>query len=65
MAFLRVRSRGKKRYYYIVANRRRGGIVRQKIVEYLGESPHPKRLKRALDYWGVRSAKRRTGGMGQ
>lgn len=41
-------------YYYIVQSVRRGGKVSQKILEYLGRDPDPKRLKRALDYWEVK-----------
>ncbi len=55
MAYLRILERGKKRYYYIVASRWNSGKVRQKTLEYLGESPDPKRLKRALRYWGVKA----------
>ena len=55
MAFLRKRRMGRGTYYYVVENRRRGGEVRQKILEYLGRDPDPKRLKRALRYWGVKA----------
>ncbi len=59
MAYLRVRTRGKKRYFYVVESRRRAGTVRQHTLEYLGESPDPARLRKALTYWGV---KERRGG---
>ncbi len=64
MAFLRIlvrpSSRGEKlRYYYIVENRRRGDITRQKVLEYLGRDPDPKRLERALVYWGVKAKRGR------
>jgi hypothetical protein len=53
MAYLRIRSRGKRRYYYIVESRRRAGTVRQKILQYLGESPDEKKVSEALRYWKV------------
>ncbi len=64
MAFLRIRERrtargGKARYFYIVESRRRNGKIKQKVLEYLGRDPDPKRLKRALEYWGVKAKKRR------
>src|SRR6266581_2517862 len=37
MAYLRIRSRGESRYFYIVESRRRAGKVRQRIVQYLGD----------------------------
>ncbi len=55
MGYLRVKIRGKRRYYYIVETRRSGATVRQKILEYLGRDPDPKRLKKALRYWGVKA----------
>ena len=61
MAYLRKRRIGRGTYVYIVESRRRAGKVEQKILEYLGRDPDPKRLKRALDYWGVK-AKVRKGG---
>lgn len=57
MAYLRIRERGEKRYYYIVESRRRSGTVQQRTLEYLGESPDPKRLKAALKYWKVKGGK--------
>jgi hypothetical protein len=55
MAFLRKQRKGRAVYYYIVQNRRRGGKVVQRVCEYLGRDPDPKRLKRALRYWGVKA----------
>jgi hypothetical protein len=54
MAFLRIKKRGERRYHYIVESRRIGAAVRQKTLEFLGDRPDPKRLKRAMDYWGVK-----------
>ncbi len=64
MAFLRVLIRsasggGKRCYYYIVESHRRRGTVVQRTLEYLGRDPDPKRLKRALVYWGVKAKKGR------
>ncbi len=56
MAFLRKRRIGTGTYYYIIENRRRGGKVASRILEYLGRDPEPKRLKRALKYWGVKKS---------
>ena len=55
MAFLRMRVRGKRRYFYIVENRRRGGQVRQKVLEFLGHEPSQKRLRKAAEYWAVKA----------
>jgi hypothetical protein len=58
MAFLRTVTKqtksGKRTYLYIVESRRRGDTVRQKVLEYLGADPEPRRLKRALRYWNVK-----------
>ena len=64
MAFLRINkvktARGNtSHYYYIVESRRRNDKIRQKVLEYLGRDPDPKRLKRALVYWGVKDKRRR------
>ena len=48
---------GRRRYFYIVQNRRRGDTTQTKVLEYLGRDPDPKRLKRALEYWGVKAKK--------
>jgi hypothetical protein len=54
MAYL-VRKRIKGHdYLYIVKSYRVGGRVRVKTLEYLGRDPDPKRLARAIAYWGVR-----------
>ena len=58
MAYLRISKRGKRRYYYIVEARRSSGTPRQKTLEYLGRDPEPKRLKRALAYWGVKKSQK-------
>ena len=64
MAFVRISQRlnaqgNRIRDYYFVEFYRRGDIVRQKVLEYLGRDPDPKRLKRALEYWGVKDKKSR------
>jgi len=33
---------------------RKGGKVSGKVLEYLGRDPEPKRLRKALEYWGVK-----------
>jgi len=43
------------RYHYIMRSERVGKQVRVKTLEYLGRDPDPKRLKRALAYWGVKA----------
>ena len=55
MAFLRKRRIGSGTYYYILQSRRRAGKVEQKVLEYLGRDPEPKRLRRAMAYWGVKA----------
>lgn len=60
MAYLKVKRIGTGRYHYIVQSVRREGKVKQKILEYLGRDPEPKRLKKALAYWGCRRPRRRT-----
>lgn len=55
MAYLRIQRKGKHAYYMIQKSERRGGKVVQKILEFLGRNPEPKRLKRAMEYWGVKS----------
>jgi hypothetical protein len=61
-AFLRKRRVGKATYHYILRSERRAGKVVQKCLEYLGKSPDPKRLKRALRYWGVKGESGNRGG---
>ena len=36
MAFVRVKKRGNKQYYYLAENFRQDGKVKQRIVRYLG-----------------------------
>ena len=50
---------GRRRYYYIVQNHRCGDTTQTKVLEYLGRNPDPKRLKRAMEYWGVKDRKSR------
>ncbi len=59
MAFLRVQKKESGNYYMVVENHRRGEKVVQKVLEYLGRDPDPKRLKRALKYWRVKPAEGR------
>ena len=51
MAFIRKRRIGKGTYYYVIENRRRGGKVRQKVLQYLGRKVDANTLRKALDYW--------------
>ena len=44
---------GDKTYCYVVQSVRRGDKVTQKVLEYLGRDPGPKRLKAAMKYWKV------------
>lgn len=55
MAHLKIKRLGNGTYYYIVQSIRREGKVKQKILEYLGRDPEPARLKRALNYWQVKT----------
>jgi|GEM_PF-3412789 hypothetical protein len=59
MAYLRVTPVKGNYYYYIVRSQRTGGKVRSKILEYLGRDPDPKRLKKAMEYWGVKAMSKR------
>ena len=54
MAYLRKQRVGSGTYFYIMKSVRKGEKVSGKMLEYLGRDPDPKRLKRALDYWGVK-----------
>ena len=58
MAHLKIKRIGYGNYYYIIHSIRRGGKVKKKILEYLGRDPDPKRLKRAMEYWGVKKVKK-------
>ena len=42
------------RYYYIMRSERKAGKVASRVLEYLGRDPDPKRLRKALAYWGVK-----------
>jgi hypothetical protein len=42
-------------YHYIVKSERQSGRVRVRILEYLGRDPERTRLKRAIEYWGVKA----------
>jgi len=53
MAYLKHKRIGSGTYLYIIQSVRRGGKVTQKILEYLGRDPDPKRLAAALRYWKV------------
>ena len=65
MAFLRIKESGGRRYFYIVESRRRGAIIRQKILEYLGRDPSKKDQAEALKYWkGRRKRKQNPGARG-
>ena len=55
MAYLAIKKIKKGRYHYIMQSRRKGGRVTTRVLEYLGRDPDPKRLKRALVYWGVKA----------
>ena len=55
MAFLRIQKRVNSRYYIIIRSVRRGNKVVSKTLEWLGRDPDPKRLKRAMEYWGVKA----------
>ncbi len=59
MAYLRKQRVAARTYYYILKSVRRGGKVTSKMLEYLGRDPDPKKLKRALVYWGVKSKPKR------
>ncbi len=60
MAYLSIKTVNKVRYFYIKKSIRRGRRVHGKILEYLGREDRidPKRLKRAMEYWGVKRKKK-------
>jgi len=60
MAFLRIKKLGNRRYFYIVESRRSGARVRQKTLQYLGPEPEDSVLRRAVNYWGVKIAPKRS-----
>jgi hypothetical protein len=55
MAYLKRQRIGNHVYCYILQSVRRGDKVGKRVLEYLGRDPDPKRLKRALAYWGVKA----------
>lgn len=58
MAYLkRVRIR-QRTYVYVVKSVRRGDDVTKKVLEYLGSDPSPARLRKAMEYWGVKSVRK-------
>lgn len=59
MAYLKRKRIGHGVYYYIIHSFRSRGKVKDKILEYLGREPDPRRLARALRYWGVQSGSAR------
>ena len=54
MAYLEKKLIDGRAYCYIMQSYRQAGKVKRRILEYLGRDPDPKRLKRALAYWGVK-----------
>ena len=54
MAYLVKKKARRGHYYYITKSERKGKRVTNRMLEYLGRDPDPKRLKRALRYWGVK-----------
>ena len=46
-------------YLYIVKSVRSGDKVSKKVLEYLGGDVDRRRLRRALDYWGVKTRRRK------
>jgi hypothetical protein len=42
MAYVRVKRRGQRVYYYLVESKREGDKVRQRIIRYLGTKPPTK-----------------------
>jgi len=46
MAFIRVKRRGTREYYYLVEGKREGKKVRQKVIKYLGtEAPTKEQIE--------------------
>ena len=39
MAFVRIKRKGNRIYYYLVESKREGKKVRQKVIKYLGTEP--------------------------
>ena len=65
MAYLRKHRINGRTYIYIMKSVRKGKKVSGKVLEYLGRDPDPKRLKRALEYWGVKRKRMRGEAMGR
>lgn len=59
MAHLKRVHIGGKMYLYIVKSVRSGDKVSKKVLEYLGGDVDRRRLRRALDYWGVKTRRRK------
>ncbi len=55
MAYLKRHTVLSGTYYYIVQSVRRRGKVVKQTLQYLGRDPDPKRLKKALKRWRVKS----------
>ena len=54
MAYLAIKRVKGFRYYYVMRSERTAKGPRAKLLEYLGRDPDPKRLRKALTYWGVK-----------
>lgn len=56
MAHLRKHRADGRTYIYIMQSYRKGDKVLSRVLEYLGREDRlePGRLKRALEYWGVK-----------
>ena len=61
MAYLRILRKDGRRYFYIMKSVRKDDRVLTKTLEYLGREPDPRRLKRALQYWGVKTSSGKRG----
>jgi len=62
MAYLKHVRIGQRTYFYIIKSVRRGDKIVKKVLEYLGANPAPDRLRRALEYWQVRTKPNRIPG---
>lgn len=45
MAFVRIKKRGNRKYYYLVESYSEGGKIRQRVLRYLGTRPPMGRQK--------------------
>ena len=61
MAYLRQHCINGRTYIYIMKSVRKGKKVSGKVLEYLGRDPDPKRLKRAMEYRGVKKPNKTKG----